>query len=67
MSSIRYRRAEVDGFKIFFREAGRVGAPKLLLLHGFPSAGFRSRARPRAPAVNHRKRIFSLYINRTHS
>ena len=39
MSSIRYRRTEVDGFKIFFREAGRAGAPKLLLLHGFPSAG----------------------------
>src|SRR5580700_6422847 len=39
MSSIRYRRTEVDGFKIFYREAGRSGAPKLLLLHGFPSAG----------------------------
>ncbi len=39
MSSIRYRRTEVDGFKIFYREAGRAGAPKLLLLHGFPSAG----------------------------
>ena len=39
MSSIRYRRTEVDGFKIFYREAGRAGSPKLLLLHGFPSAG----------------------------
>jgi len=39
MSSIRYRRTEVDGFKIFYREAGRAGAPKLLLLHGFLSAG----------------------------
>ena len=39
MSSIRYRRTEVDGLKIFYREAGRAGAPKLLLLHGFPSAG----------------------------
>jgi len=39
MTSIRYRRTEVDGFKIFYREAGRAGAPKLLLLHGFPSAG----------------------------
>jgi len=29
----------VDGFKIFYREAGTLGAPKLLLLHGFPSAG----------------------------
>lgn len=39
MSMIRYQTADVDGFKIFYREAGRPGAPKLLLLHGFPSAG----------------------------
>jgi len=39
MTAITYRNAEVDGFKIFYREAGTPGAPKLLLLHGFPSAG----------------------------
>jgi pimeloyl-ACP methyl ester carboxylesterase len=39
MSSVRYSTANVDGFGIFYREAGRKGAPKLLLLHGFPSAG----------------------------
>ena len=39
MSSINYRTANVDGFGIFYREAGRKGMPKLLLLHGFPSAG----------------------------
>ncbi|UIN35083.1 alpha/beta fold hydrolase [Methylobacterium oryzae] len=39
MPAIRYRSADVDGFRIAFREAGRPGAPKLLLLHGFPSAG----------------------------
>jgi pimeloyl-ACP methyl ester carboxylesterase len=39
MTAISYRRAEVDGFNVFYREAGRPGAPKLLLLHGFPSAG----------------------------
>jgi pimeloyl-ACP methyl ester carboxylesterase len=39
MSSVKYRTAEVDNFKVFYREAGRAGAPKLLLLHGFPSAG----------------------------
>ena len=38
MTSITYRHADVDGFKVFYREAGRQGAPKLLLLHGFPSA-----------------------------
>ena len=39
MTAITYQTADVDGFKIFYREAGTVGAPKLLLLHGFPSAG----------------------------
>src|SRR5262245_40837041 len=39
MALIRYRTADVDGFKIFYREAGPADAPKLLLLHGFPSAG----------------------------
>jgi len=39
MTAIAYRRADVDGFNVFYREAGRPGAPKLLLLHGFPSAG----------------------------
>src|SRR5208282_1744829 len=39
MTTINYRSVEVDGLKIFYREAGRVDAPTLLLLHGFPSAG----------------------------
>jgi len=39
MTAISYRTADVDGFKIFYREAGPKGAPTLLLLHGFPSAG----------------------------
>ena len=39
MASIKYRTADVDGFKVFYREAGPADAPKLLLLHGFPSAG----------------------------
>jgi pimeloyl-ACP methyl ester carboxylesterase len=39
MPATKYRFADVDGFRIFYREAGQSGAPKLLLLHGFPSAG----------------------------
>ena len=39
MTAINYRTAEVDGLKIFYREAGPADAPTLLLLHGFPSAG----------------------------
>ena len=38
MTAIAHRTADVNGFKIFHREAGLAGAPKLLLLHGFPSA-----------------------------
>jgi pimeloyl-ACP methyl ester carboxylesterase len=38
MSSIRYQHTSVDGFNTFYREAGPRGAPKLLLLHGFPTA-----------------------------
>ena len=33
-----YRRAEVDGVEVFFREAGPRDAPVLLLLHGFPTS-----------------------------
>jgi pimeloyl-ACP methyl ester carboxylesterase len=39
MNKIHYRKADVDGIKVFYREAGRPDAPALLLLHGFPSAG----------------------------
>jgi pimeloyl-ACP methyl ester carboxylesterase len=39
MTTVNYRTADAGGFKVFYREAGSPGAPKLLLLHGFPSAG----------------------------
>jgi len=39
MGVIGYRTADVDGFKVFYREAGPADAAKLLLLHGFRSAG----------------------------
>jgi pimeloyl-ACP methyl ester carboxylesterase len=39
MTAVNYRTADADGFHIFYREAGATDAPKLLLLHGFPSAG----------------------------
>jgi pimeloyl-ACP methyl ester carboxylesterase len=38
-TTTRYRFADVDGLKVFYREAGPADAPTLLLLHGFPSAG----------------------------
>jgi len=35
-----YHTVDVDGRKIFYREAGRRGRPTLLLLHGFPASSF---------------------------
>jgi pimeloyl-ACP methyl ester carboxylesterase len=35
---LTYRSVKVQGFKIFYREAGDANAPTLLLLHGFPSS-----------------------------
>jgi pimeloyl-ACP methyl ester carboxylesterase len=33
-----YRTQDVDGLKIFYREAGAITAPSVLLLHGFPTS-----------------------------
>ncbi len=38
VSRMRHRTVTVNGLDIFYREAGPVGAPTLVLLHGFPSA-----------------------------
>ena len=38
MSVVRYRKQKVGEVEMFYREAGPVDAPVLLLLHGFPSA-----------------------------
>jgi pimeloyl-ACP methyl ester carboxylesterase len=36
--TIAYRKADVRGLTIFYREAGPTDAPTVLLLHGFPSS-----------------------------
>ena len=38
MIPIAYRTSDVNGLKVYYRESGPVDAPKLLLLHGYPSA-----------------------------
>ncbi len=35
---LKYSTVNVDGFDVFYREAGSQGAPTLLLLHGFPTS-----------------------------
>jgi len=39
MVEVRYRSVDINGVRIFYREAGPGDAQTLLLLHGFPSAG----------------------------
>ncbi|RYE29990.1 MAG: alpha/beta fold hydrolase, partial [Hyphomicrobiales bacterium] len=36
--TIRFNTVDVDGLKLFYREAGDARRPTVLLLHGFPSA-----------------------------
>lgn len=38
MTAVSYRTVDVDGIPVFYREAGPAGAPRLLLLHGYPSS-----------------------------
>jgi hypothetical protein len=33
-----YHRAEINGVRVFYREAGPRDAPTILLLHGYPSS-----------------------------
>jgi pimeloyl-ACP methyl ester carboxylesterase len=37
-ASISFKTAHIDGFKVFYREAGDPQAPAVLLLHGFPTS-----------------------------
>src|SRR5262249_13963842 len=39
MGTVKFRKVDVDGIKVFYREAGPKDAPTILLLHGFPTAG----------------------------
>jgi pimeloyl-ACP methyl ester carboxylesterase len=40
---VHHRYVDVDGVRLFYREAGPAGAPTLLLLHGFPSGSHQFR------------------------
>lgn len=39
-SHVHYRTVEINGLKLFYREAGPADAPVVLLLHGFPASSF---------------------------
>jgi pimeloyl-ACP methyl ester carboxylesterase len=57
MTKIHYRTADVDGFEVFYREAGPTDATALLLLHGFPSSGHMFREL--IPALSDRFRVIA--------
>lgn len=38
MAAVHHRTVTVDGLDVFYREAGPVDAPVLLLLHGYPTS-----------------------------
>ncbi|KAI0040941.1 alpha/beta-hydrolase [Auriscalpium vulgare] len=43
MSQVTLNSLEVDGLNVFYRAAGSIANPVLLLLHGFPSSSFQFR------------------------
>jgi pimeloyl-ACP methyl ester carboxylesterase len=57
MTTIKYQKVSVDGLNVFYREAGSVEAPVLLLLHGFPTAGHMFRNL--IPALSDRFRVIA--------
>jgi pimeloyl-ACP methyl ester carboxylesterase len=40
MTAVHHRYATIDGHRMFFREAGGVDTPALVLLHGFPTSSY---------------------------
>src|SRR5580704_1932000 len=50
-------RASADGVHVFYREAGDVNAPVILLLHGFPTSSFMFREL--IPRLAHEYRVIA--------
>lgn len=40
MTDVHHRYRTVDGYRMFYREAGAVDAPPVVLLHGFPTSSY---------------------------
>ena len=54
-SPVTFRKANVDGVNVFYREAGPKNAQTILLLHGFPTAGHMFR--DLIPQLSHQFRL----------
>ncbi|GGL12714.1 hydrolase [Sphaerisporangium melleum] len=57
MTAVHHRYADVQGHRIFYREAGPAGAPVVVLLHGFPTNSFMFR--DLIPALAHRYHVIA--------
>jgi pimeloyl-ACP methyl ester carboxylesterase len=55
--AVHFRTANVNGIEIFYREAGPVDAPAIVLLHGFPSSS--NMYRNLIPPLAHRYRVIA--------
>lgn len=58
MSTVQYRRQSVGDVDLFYREAGDIDAPVILLLHGFPTSSHMFR--DLIPALADRYRVIAL-------
>src|SRR5699024_12275173 len=54
MAVIHHRYAEIEGHRLFYREAGPANAPTLVLLHGYPTSSHMFRGRMPLLAEEHR-------------
>src|ERR1700750_3436755 len=57
MAAIHHRYVTVDGQRLFYREAGAMDAPVLVLLHGFPASS--QMFRQLVPALADRYRVIA--------
>ena len=55
MSNVRSTQVDVDGLKVFYREAGPVDGQVLLLLHGYPTSSHMFRTL--MPVLAHKYRV----------
>jgi hypothetical protein len=60
---VRYRTIDVDGFRIFYRDAGAEDLPALLLLRGFPTASHMFRGSHPTTCRSTRRRTILIHAD----
>jgi pimeloyl-ACP methyl ester carboxylesterase len=57
LAAVAHKRLKLDGYEVFYREAGAVDAPVVLLPHGYPCSSYEFRAL--MPALSDRWRLLA--------